>query len=120
MDKKKLATGYMKKMHEEHTRSTNSVPAFFYAFCAIWYMLLYIAELLEEKRCNNRISEQSLNRFVSGAKIDHAKIYESGIQIWLENGSFISAYAYRGKIKVDLLGPDPPDKEIMREVWSEE
>ncbi len=68
----------------------------------------------------NRINEQSLNRFVSGAKIDHIKIYESDVQIWLENGSFISAYVHRGRIRMDLLGPDPPDKEVMREVWSEE
>lgn len=71
-------------------------------------------------KISDKISEQSLNRFVSGAKIDHIRIYESGIQIWLENRSLISAYAYRGKIKVDLLGPDPPDKEVMHEMWSEE
>jgi hypothetical protein len=62
------------------------------------------------------MKEQVLNKFVEGQKIAHVRIYENSIQIWMENGAFIAASA-DDKIKVRLEGPDPPEREIMREMW---
>jgi hypothetical protein len=64
------------------------------------------------------ISEKTLNRFLAGAQLEAVqpiKMYgRDRIQVWLENGSFLSIgiNAYGDELDISLLGPSPPEQDI--------
>jgi hypothetical protein len=72
------------------------------------------------------INEDSLNRFLKGQQLETVqpiKMYgKDRIQIWLENGSFLSiSINTRGdELNIDLLGPDLTEREHIHEMWSED
>lgn len=68
----------------------------------------------------DRISEESLNHFLANARLEATqpiKMYGGDrIQIWLENGAFLSIgiNTYGDELDIDLLGPSPPDCPLSR------
>lgn len=70
------------------------------------------------------ITEETLNHFLAGATLEATqpiKMYgDNRIQIWLENGSFLSIHIEGDILHFDLLGPGPPENEELRIVWEGE
>jgi hypothetical protein len=66
--------------------------------------------------------EITFNHLLAGQQLEAVqpiKMYgDDRIQIWLENGAFLSICS-DAPLEIDLLGPSPPEREIMREIWEE-
>lgn len=70
----------------------------------------------------NNISEESLNTFLRGMQLETVqpiKMYgPDRIQIWGEDGWFLSISS-DSALSIDLLGPDPPEQEQLKEMWDD-
>lgn len=69
------------------------------------------------------ITEESLNHLLAGLclnTLQPIKQYGANrIQIWFENGAFLSIWA-NDDLNIDLLGPEPPEHIQLREMWEDE
>jgi hypothetical protein len=71
------------------------------------------------------ITESTLNHLLNGLEVDviHLFSMDSGMQIWFTNGAMLSVYARYSRVSegeyldINILGPEPPEKEQLREDW---
>lgn len=67
--------------------------------------------------------EETLNRLLCGLQLETVqpiKMYgDDRIQIWGEGGWFLSIHS-DSPLEIELLGPSPPEREQLREMWEDE
>jgi hypothetical protein len=67
------------------------------------------------------MNEETVNKFFSGLKILHVFLYDETVQVVTENGAWlIFSIDDDGNIVASVRGPDPPEKEILRDDWDTE
>ena len=67
------------------------------------------------------MNESQLNIFLTGQTILSVNKYNAALHIILENGAMLTVnVSPYGNLRADILGPDPPDPELLREMWDSE
>jgi hypothetical protein len=65
-------------------------------------------------------TEQTLTRLLKGSIVEWISVYPNSVQVHFRSGTFLSVSGTLDGVEPDIVGPEPPEKEMLRETWAEE
>jgi len=66
------------------------------------------------------MDEQAVNKFFQGARIEYIFVYDEVVHVQADNGAMLAlSVSETDGIDVDILGPDAPEREQMRDRWTD-
>jgi len=63
------------------------------------------------------VSEETVNRFMCGARIECVMMYDDAVHIQADNGALLTMTDIDGEIIIGIHGPDLPAREQLRDDW---
>jgi len=63
------------------------------------------------------MDEQTVNKFMCGARIEMVMMYDDAVHIQADNGALLTMTEIDGEIFVGIHGPDLPEREQLRDEW---